>query len=134
LGEHHSTRGQLDLRGNPDRSICARDHDDCVLAVGVDVDERSTRRRIDGDQSGSVDTFSLEDCTQTRASVVIADATHEGRLGAHTRARHGLIETLTARVLGVAGRDQRLPGSRQLLHRRNEIEVRTPDDHDVELG
>jgi hypothetical protein len=102
--------------------------------VGVDVDERSTRRRIDGDQSGSVDPFSLEDCTQTRASVVIADATHEGRLGTHTRTRHGLIETLTSRMLGVAGRDQRLPGSRQLLHRRNEIEVRTPDDHDVELG
>ena len=102
--------------------------------MGVHIDERSTRWCIHGDEQRSVNAFSLEHRPQASAGVIITDAPDECRLGTHTRARHCLIETLTTRMLGVAGRDQRLPGSRQLLHRRNEIEVRTPDDHDVELG
>lgn len=101
--------------------------------MGVHIDERSTRWCIHGDEQRSVNAFSLEHRPQAGAGIIIADAPHECRLGTHSCARNRLIETLAARMLGIARRDQCLTGTRKLLHRRNEIEVRASDDDDIEL-
>lgn len=111
---------------------CRRRHDR-VLTGRRHTDQRPARRSVgEQPQRACVDAIIGDHSQQSAGRVIVSDCAAE--CGACSRPRRGdsLIQTLATRVFGVARSEHRLTRTGEPIRRRDEIEVRAPDDADVE--
>src|SRR2546429_1752462 len=103
--------------------VRARRDDDLVLAVGVDCDERDSRRSFDALQPVETDAGTLELHESERRELVVADAGDQLHLRSEARRRHRLVRALAALDAGERRARHGLARARQTLRAGDEVDV-----------
>ena len=116
-----------------DAGVGAGNHDDRVLGLVVNSDERATGRTSDVDHVG-VETLAVHERMQNVASRVVAEAPDERGARAGPGRCHRLIQPFAPGVFGVVVAENGFAGRGKMLDGRHQIEVGATNHHDIVSG